>query len=613
MPLELFFSKPHREHFRLSPNGRSVSCLAALNGRMNLQVQALQDSSRRFLTAFNDRDLAFQLWKTDEILIFAKDVHGDEMYHLFSVRADGSDLKDLTPFDGCRATLLDELPADPEHVLITLSLAHETCADVYRLNIRSGSLEKMAENNGRIVDWLADHAGRVRIAVEKRGARTALLHRSSQDSEFHAILELDLDVTVRPLLFTFDNASLYAASNMGRDKLALVVLDLQRGTERETLFEHPEFDVQALSHSWKRKCITQVSFLGWKTVHHFFDEWSNRLHQAWAGRFGEDEIEIVDMSTDEQVVLLQTSSDVAPRRYHVARGTLVDPVELDGAGPRPLEERLSAMKPVTVTARDGLPLHGYLTLPAADGAPFPVVLKVHGGPWQRDRWRYDPEVQFLASRGYAVLQLNFRGSTGYGRNFWKASFREWGRRMQDDLSDGVKWLVGQGLAEPRRIAIYGVSYGGYAALAGLALTPDLYACGVAVSAPTDLRRLVEKLPPRWQAFGPSLREMIGDPMQDRAALEAVSPAKRLESIKAPLLLAHGKLDPRVSHEDLLSLAEALRNRGNPVQCLLFEDEGHWINGGENRMRFARALEAFLSTHLRPSSPATNANGGSFGY
>jgi dipeptidyl aminopeptidase/acylaminoacyl peptidase len=300
------------------------------------------------------------------------------------------------------------------------------------------------------------------------------------------------------------------------------------------------------------------------------------------------------------------ASDRAPGRYFLVRGDSGELLELADAGHRLPEARLRPVNPIQVTARDGLTLHGYLTLPGPEfSAPYPAVLKVHGGPWQRDRWRYDPEVQFLASRGYAVLQLNYRGSIGYGKSFWKASFKEWGRRMQDDLSDGASWLVRKHIADTRRIAVYGSSYGGYAALTGLALTPEIYACGVAVSAPTDLCRLLENIPARWRPFGNSLHEMIGDPFRDRETLEAVSPAHRLEAIRAPVLMAHGKMDPRVRCEESLSFANRLRARGIPVEWLLFEDEGHWIKRQENRVVFYRALEQFLSSHLMNRGQASS--------
>lgn len=605
IPAEVFFRKPDRDQFRLSPDGLSVSCLASLGGTMNLRVQRFAAGPPRFVTNFDDRDLAYHFWKTSEILVFGKDTRGDESFHLFKVNADGSGLTDLTPFEGSRATLLDELPEDPEHVLITLSGTEPDCADVYRVNIRSGGLERVAENNGRIVDWLADHSGVVRIAVEKRGEKTVLLHRVHPKAAFEPIIEMDLDVTLRPLLFTFDNVNLYAASNMKRDKAALVLLDLQRGVEKEVLFEHADFDIHSLSHSRRRKVLTHVSYLGWRTENHFFDATTRSLYESWGGIFGEDEIEMVDTSADEQVMLLRVAGDVSPGRYYLARAASKTPVELAVVTPWLRSDQLCPTKPVVMKSRDGFTLHGYLTLPAVERPEsLPVVLKVHGGPWQRDRWRYDAEVQFLANRGFAVLQLNYRGSTGYGREFWKASFKEWGRRMQDDLADGVRWLVERGIADPGRVAIYGASYGGYAALAGLCFSPGLYACGIAVSAPTDLVRLLENVPARWKPFEASMHRMIGDPVAERAALEKVSPARHAEAVTAPLLMAHGKWDPRVSHEDSAAFAEKLKKRGIPIRWMLFEDEGHWITGEANRIRFMLALEDFLNTHLKAAPRST---------
>jgi dipeptidyl aminopeptidase/acylaminoacyl peptidase len=573
---------------------------------LNLQVQRVPTGTPTFITSFRDRDVAYQLWKTNEVLLFGKDTRGDETYHLFRVEADGSGLKDLTPFEGGRATLLDELPDDPERILVAITLPDRESADVYRLNVRTGSMEKAAGNNGRIVDWLADHLGRVRIAVEKCGEKTILLHRLHEGSPFRSVFEVGLEDTLKPLLFTFDNANLYAASNVGRDKLALVVLDLQNGVEKEVLFEHDAFDMQAVNHSRRRRLLTSVSYLDWRMKHHFFDSRSRRLHDAWSQRFDGQEVDLVDVSTGEQVHLLRVSSDRSPGRYFLTRSGSGELWELADAGHRLPEARLRPMKPVEVVARDGLLLRGYLTLPGPErSAPFPAIVKVHGGPWQRDRWRYDPEVQFLASRGYAVLQLNFRGSTGYGKKFWKASFKEWGLRMQDDLTDGVRWLVGQGIADAERIGVYGSSYGGYAALAGLALTPDLYACGAAVSAPTDLRRLMQNVPARWRAFGPSLREMIGDPVRDGKALEDVSPAQHVKAIRAPLLMAHGRMDPRVPYTESLSLVKGLKERGVRVEWQFFEDEGHWIIGEQNRIRLYRALEHFFDSHLKPRHRAAN--------
>jgi dipeptidyl aminopeptidase/acylaminoacyl peptidase len=258
------------------------------------------------------------------------------------------------------------------------------------------------------------------------------------------------------------------------------------------------------------------------------------------------------------------------------------------------------MKPVTYTSRDGLTIHGYLTLPNGKAAKgLPVVVNPHGGPWYRDTWRFNPEVQFLASRGYAVFQMNFRGSTGYGRKFWETSFKQWGGTMQDDITDGVHWLVKQGIADPKRVAIYGGSYGGYATLAGVTLTPDLYAAAVDYVGVSNLFTFLNTIPPYWKPFLDMMHEMVGDPEKDKARMEATSPVFLADRIKTPLLIAQGAKDPRVNKAESDQMVEALRKRGVEVEYLVKDNEGHGFHNEENRFAFYGAMEQFLGKHLKP--------------
>jgi dipeptidyl aminopeptidase/acylaminoacyl peptidase len=256
------------------------------------------------------------------------------------------------------------------------------------------------------------------------------------------------------------------------------------------------------------------------------------------------------------------------------------------------------MKPVKYTSRDGLTIHGYLTLPkGSNGKNLPIVVNPHGGPWARDSWGYSSQVQFLANRGFGVFQMNFRGSTGYGREFWELSFKEWGKSMQDDITDGVKWLIDEGIADPKRIAIYGASYGGYATLAGLAFTPDLYACGVDYVGVSNIFTLLETLPPYWELGRQMMYEMIGNPETEKDILEAASPIFHVDSIKVPLFVAQGANDPRVKQAESDQIVEALRSRSVEVPYMLKEDEGHGFYNEENQFDFYRAMEKFLKKHI----------------
>ncbi len=258
------------------------------------------------------------------------------------------------------------------------------------------------------------------------------------------------------------------------------------------------------------------------------------------------------------------------------------------------------MKPIQYQSRDGMTIHGYLTLPkGAEAKNLPVVINPHGGPWARDQWGFNPEIQFLANRGYAVLQMNFRGSTGYGRAFWEASFGEWGLKMQDDVSDGVQWLIDQGIADPKRIAIYGGSYGGYTTLAGITFTPELYACAIDYVGVSNLFTFMETIPPYWELYRQMLYEMVGDPDDptDKTRLEATSPVFHVDKIKAPLLIAQGAKDPRVNQAESDQMVAALEAKGIPVEYLLKENEGHGFRNEENRFEFYGAMERFLNQHL----------------
>ncbi len=256
------------------------------------------------------------------------------------------------------------------------------------------------------------------------------------------------------------------------------------------------------------------------------------------------------------------------------------------------------MKPITYRSRDGLTIHGYLTLPRGGGRNLPMVVNPHGGPWARDSWGYNPELQFLANRGYAILQVNFRGSTGYGRKFWEASFKQWGRTMQDDVSDGVAYAIKEGVADRKRVAIYGASYGGYATLAGLAFTPELYACGVDYVGVSNLFTFMKTIPPYWKPMLDMLHEMVGDPEQDKELLAAVSPVLHADKIRAPLFIAQGAKDPRVNKDESDQMVAALKKRGIDVEYMVKENEGHGFHNEENRFEFYEAMERFLDKHLR---------------
>ncbi len=326
------------------------------------------------------------------------------------------------------------------------------------------------------------------------------------------------------------------------------------------------------------------------------------MYQKLAEKMPGYEVEMVAHDKAEEKFIVMASNDRSPgtrNLYDAKTGTLTRLVEV---APWLKEDHLAPMKPVQYQSRDGLTIHGYLTLPLGREAKnLPVVINPHGGPWYPDTWGFNPEVQFLANRGYAVLQMNFRGSTGYGRKFWEASFKQWGQTMQNDITDGVNWLIKQGIADPKRVAIYGGSYGGYATLAGVAFTPDLYAAAVDYVGVANMFTFMKTIPPYWKPFLDMFYEMVGDPVKDKAMMEAASPVMHADKIKTPLFVAQGAHDPRVNKAESDQMVEALKKRGVDVEYMVKDNEGHGFHNEENRFDFYEAMEKFLEKHLQPAT------------
>lgn len=598
IPLEDFFRNPDKSGFQISPDGTRISYRASWERRMNIFVQKIGEETAKRITSATERDILTYFWAGNDRILYLQDSGGDENYHLYTVDAEGSEARDLTPFKDVRVTIVDRLEEIDDEVLIGMNRRDPRLFDVYRLNIATGKLTLIEENPGDIEGWMTDHEGNLRVAVRTDGVNRSLLYRDREDYPFRTLLTTDFRESVSPLFFTFDNTKLYVASNLGRNTSAIFVFDPEKAQNEELVFEHPEVDVYALFRSKKRKVITGTGYTTDRFRYHFFDEERAALQKELESRLPGYVVTVTSMNKDEDRVLLHAGNDRTQGSYYFYDMKTQDFRKLADLSPWLPEEKLAPMKPIRYTARDGLTIHGYLTLPAgSDGKNLPVVVNPHGGPWARDTWGYDSEAQFLANRGLAVLQMNFRGSTGYGRAFWEAGFKQWGRAMQDDISDGVKWLIDQGIADPGRIGIYGGSYGGYAVLAGLAFTPELYACGVDYVGVSNIFTLLETIPPYWELGRQMLYEQIGHPEKDRELLKSVSPVFHADNIRAPLFVAQGANDPRVKKAESDQIVEALRRRGVDVEYMVKDNEGHGFLNEENRFEFYRAMERFLARHL----------------
>ncbi|MFA7678829.1 MAG: S9 family peptidase [Pigmentiphaga sp.] len=603
-PVQDFFRKPERASYQLSDDGRYLAFLAPHLGRQNLHIQEVNDRLELIgeplaLTGETERDLSAYFWKGSRRLIYVKDFGGDENYHLLSVSVDPTvPARDLTPFERVRAMVVDDLEDDAEHVLVSHNARDPQVFDVLRINVETGEAQPLAENPGNITGWATDHEGKLRVAMATDGVNHTLLHRYTEDEAFQPLLSTNFKESVLPLFFTFDNQRLYVSSNRGRDKAALFELDPKTGREERLLFEHPDVDVAGLGYSRKRQVLTEMRYVTWKTQRHVVDDEVAAIYDDLEKQLQGYEVVLQSSTRDETRFVVAAFNDRSQGRrylYDSRTGTLTLLGEIQ---PWLNEAHMAPMQAVRYTARDGLKINAYLTLPVGKEAKnLPLIVNPHGGPWARDNWGFNPEVQFLANRGYAVLQMNFRGSTGFGRAFWEASFKQWGLAMQDDITDGVQWLIREGIADPKRIAIYGGSYGGYATLAGITLTPDLYAAAVDYVGVSNLFTFMNTIPPYWKPFLEMMHEMVGHPERDKERMEQTSPVFLVDRIRTPLLVAQGAQDPRVNIDESDQIVNALRARGVEVDYLVKENEGHGFHNEENQFEFYQAMETFLARYL----------------
>tara|TARA_B100001175_G_scaffold11752_1_gene9170 strand:+ start:2227 stop:4047 length:1821 start_codon:yes stop_codon:yes gene_type:complete len=598
IPMEDFFRNPEKSSFNISPDGNHIAYMKPWKSRMNVFVMDMITKKEARLTSSQERGIYGFAWLTNKRIGYIKDEGGNENMHFYAVNIDKSNEIDLTPFENVQARIIDDLEDDPNHIIIGLNKRNPQIHDPYRINVNDGKMDMIAENPGNISEWMTDHDGKLRIAITSDGVNTSILHRATESEKFESILTTDFKVSVSPLFFTFDNKNLYVASNRGRDKSAVFKFDLNNAQEEKLIFEHDEVDVSGLMYSRKRKVLTGVNYTVAKNEMTFFDTWREEIQQKLEENLPGYEVGITSFSEDEAKAVVVTYSDKSRGTYYYYDIDKNKLTELGKASPWLNEEDMSDMKPVQYRSRDGLVINGYLTLPkGTNGKNLPVIVNPHGGPWHRDSWGYKSEIQFLANRGFAVFQMNFRGSTGYGREFWEKSFKQWGKSMQDDISDGVNWLIDEGIANPDRIAIYGASYGGYATLAGLTFTPDLYACGIDYVGVSSLFTFMESMPPYWELYRKMLYEMVGHPDKDKELLASASPLLHIDKIKVPLFIAQGANDPRVKKSESDQIVEALQNAGIDVPYMVKNDEGHGFYNEENQFDFYREMEIFLNKHL----------------
>ncbi len=612
IPMKDFFKNPEKSGFQISPNGEYFSYRAPWKNRMNIFVQKVGDSTSTQVTMDTVRDVGGYFWKGDRLL-YSRDINGDENFIVFSASIDGKDVKPLTPEHGVRAGIFDALehvPGMEKHVMVQMNQRNKEVFDPYIVNIETGESKPLYDNSkDNFESWITDHAGVIRFATKTDGVNNTWFYRATDKEPFKEYMTISFKDSWSPMFFTFDNKNVYVSSNLnGRDKSAVAEWDIDGKKEIKEIYADKDNDVDGLSYSEKRKVLTMVSWTGEKSERNFLDDRTKKLYEGLETQFPGMEVAVVSENDDENKRTVWVGSDKVTGRFYYHDDASGKATLLADRTPWLKESEMATMEPITYQSRDGVTIHGYLTLPKGREAKnLPLVVNPHGGPWARDEWGFNPEVQFLANRGYAVLQMNFRGSTSYGRDFWQKSFKQWGKTMQDDITDGVDRLVKQGTVDAKRVAIYGGSYGGYATLAGLTFTPDVYACGVDYVGVSNMFTFMNTIPPYWKPFNDMFHEMVGDPATgDSVLLREVSPVYHVDKMKAPLFIAQGANDPRVNKAESDQMVEALKARGVEVQYMVKDNEGHGFHNEENRFDFYGAMEKFLDDHIGSGYKPTEA-------
>ncbi|MCC7051997.1 MAG: S9 family peptidase [Gemmatimonadaceae bacterium] len=606
IPIETLFSAPEAADAALSPDGSAVAYLAPWRGRLNIHLRFLDGPARvRRITADTVRSIAAYWWSADGTrLLYLQDGGGDERYHLFVANPrTTAAARDLTPFPGVEVEVVALPAARPGTAVITLNRRTPTLADAYRVDLTTGALLAVAENPGTFLGYAADDSGRVLVAYSvDSGGRYALHARASERDAWRTVRSYPVEDRIVPLRVAPDGRSVVMLSTAGSDLARVVRADLQAGAEA-MLDEDPlrtaDAEPPLLTHAGDAVLVAAYDSDTLRLYGR--TEAARTMLQLATAQIRGGGLSVAGASADQRRWLLVQSAPDVPTRTWLLDGRTRRVTLLHRYRPSLDRFALARMRPVAFPARDGLPLRGYVTEPAGRGARrVPLVLLVHGGPWARDRHDFQGEVQLLANRGYAVLQVNYRGSTGFGKRFARAARREFAGRMHEDLLDGVRWAVDAGIADSTRVAIMGGSYGGYAALVGLTFTPRTFRCAVDYAGMSNLVTLLESFPPSWQPFLPrNWYPFVGDPRDSasRADLIARSPLFRVDAAVAPLLIFQGANDPRVTPEQSGRIAGALHRRRIPVTYLLAAAEGHDFSEAETALAVNRAAELFLARCL----------------
>ncbi len=596
---EILFGNPERISPKLSPDGKYLAYIAP-DEKNILQVwlRTIGHSDDRILTADKKRGIRVFFWTYNpDQLIYTQDSDGDENFHLYSVDIKSNTVRNLTPFQGKKTQLVGQDHKYLDQVLVGINLKNSQKFDVYCVNLINGAVEFDTENPGNVVSWTPDASFQVRAATASTpDGGYDLLYRETADNAWELIRHWGPEEEGRAVSFSADGKTLYIQGNHDANTQRLLAVNLSTG-QSSVIASDQEYDVGQIMIQPITRVIEAVSIYKDKNQWQILDESIAADFEA-ISKVTKGDFSVTSRDLEDKNWLVADLTDNGPVYYYAYNRETKTSTFLFSSQPKLEGLQLASMQPISYSARDGLTIHGYLTTPVnIPSKNLPTVLLVHGGPWARDIWGYNPQAQWLANRGYVVLQVNFRGSTGYGKAFLNAGNREWAGKMHDDLIDASNWLVQQGISDPKKIAIMGGSYGGYSALVGLTFTPEAFACGVDIVGPSNLITLLETIPPYWQPIKGIFYHRVGNLETEQEFLKSRSPLFKVDCIQKPLLIAQGANDPRVKQAESDQIVSAMRQANLPVKYVLYTDEGHGFARPENRLHFYAIAEEFLATYL----------------
>ncbi|HLS95600.1 MAG TPA: S9 family peptidase [Sphingobacterium sp.] len=601
IPVEDFFVKPEKSNFKLSPDGSKIAYLGVDDHCKNIFVLDLHNKDRsKQLTYQSDMNVQYFFWASDSLIVYANSHSPGDSLRIFSIDVQSERSTALFPPKKGRLRWVSPQKLHRDYLLASLNDRDSTVFDLYKVYVDGRGLQLVTQNPGNVSSWFASPDGKVRLAVTSDSVQESILYRPDETAPFKQVSITDYQTQIRPLGFVKDSLDLiYALSNQGRDKLALVEYNIAIGREERLLYSNRHVDLEPEGYSDNLQQMVFSQYTLDKVEKHFFDPVFQKRFEKLSAQFKGQTVDILDTDTSLNRWIVKVYTDMHAGGIYFYDAATNEVRLLTEVNPKLTHAVLSPKEPISFQSRDGLTLHGYLTYPPnRRRESLPVVVLVHDGPNRRESVDFDAEVQFLANRGYLVFQPNYRGSSGYGKKFWAAGFKEWGGKIQADIIDGVTWLIHQGIVDKNRVAIMGSGFGGYSALHAATYNSSFYKCAISMSGYTNLFTYFKEIPPHQQQYVRLFYNIIGDPSREYEMFKAISPVFHADKVKIPVLFAQGGNDRFSSLTDANQFVQKLKNNNVPIRYIYKEDEGRRFRSEENIIYYYQEVEAFLKDYLK---------------